>query len=161
MAIGDAALRSGAVLAEAVGRELERQSSWPYIERARSAAPLLDPRRESWLESFSFVTLYLAGLPMPQPQVTVLDPQGRFVARVDGWLAEGAVALEADGRAKYLQNLPALPDDLDAAADGVAVHVRNTLLRQNDRQQRLESLGVSVVRWTTGDIVNQDRKSVV
>lgn len=153
VAIGDGALRSGAVLLEAVHRELERQSRWPYIERARSAAPLLDPRRESWLESYSFAALYLIGLPMPEPQVTICDATGRFVARVDGWLADGAVALEADGKAKYLADLPALPMDVGAAAEGVAAHVRSTVLRQNERQQRLESLGVAVVRWGTADIL--------
>jgi hypothetical protein len=153
VAIGDGAIRGGAVLLGAVHRELERQSRWPYIERARAAASLLDARRESWLESYSFAVLHLTGLPMPEPQVTISDAKGRFVARVDGWLADSAVALEADGKAKYLADLPALPTDIGAAADGVAAHVRSTVLRQNERQRRLESLGVAVVRWGTADIV--------
>ena len=89
---------------------------------------------------------------MPEPQVTVRDAQGRFVARVDGWLQKGAVALEADGRGKYLLGLPTLPAELDAAAEDVAAHVRDRLLRQSVRQRRLEDLGITVVRWSTGEI---------
>jgi hypothetical protein len=152
VAIGDAALRTGKPLFEGVVAQLDRQQRWPYIERGRKALLLLDPRRESWLESYSFVTLHLAGLPMPEPQVTVRDAQGRFVARVDGWMDEGAVGLEADGRGKYLIGLPTLSQDLDRAADDVAAHVRDRLLHQSVRQRQLEDLGVTVVRWTTGDI---------
>jgi hypothetical protein len=154
VAIGDAALRTGSPTFDAVVAQLDRQQRWPYIERGRKALLLLDPRRESWLESYSFVTLHLTGLPMPEPQVTVRDAQGRFVARVDGWRHEGAVALEADGRGKYLLGLPTLSQDLDAAADDVAAHVRDRLLHQSVRQRQLEDLGITVVRWTTGDITS-------
>lgn len=155
VAIGDAALRTGRPSLDAVVAQLDRQQRWPYIERGRKALLLLDPRRESWLESYSFVTLHLTGLPMPEPQVTVRDAHGRFVARVDGWMHEGAVALEADGRGKYLLGLPALSTDVGVAADDVAAHVRDRLLRQAVRQRRLEDLGVTVVRWTTGDITSR------
>jgi hypothetical protein len=158
VAIGDAALRGDPLLRDAVAHQLGQQVRWPYVERARTAFPLLDARRESWLESYSFVVLHQMGLPLPQPQVTVQDDAGRFVARVDGWLAEGHVALEVDGRAKYLPDLPDLAADAidtDDFAGRVAAHVRDSLLRQNDRQRRLEDLGVTVVRWGLGDIVRR------
>jgi hypothetical protein len=155
VAIGDAALRDDPLLREAVQRELEQQRRWPYIERAHTAFPLLDERRESWLESYSFVVLHTMGLPMPEPQVTVRDPVGRFVARVDGWLAEGHVALEADGREKYLVGLPVSSSDPTESADRVATHIRDRLLRQNERERLLADLGVTVVRWGMGDILRR------
>src|SRR5665811_669563 len=93
--------RGTTVSYDEVAAVLDRQSCWPYAENARRALPLVDPRRESWLESYSFVTLHQMGLPMPEPQVSLFDSQRRFVARVDGWLEDEVVALESDGKAKY------------------------------------------------------------
>jgi hypothetical protein len=155
VALGDSALRAGRTTWAAVARELDRQRSWPYSTRGRTSLLLLDPRRETWLESASFVTLVLAGCPCPEPQVTLLDAEGRFVARVDGWLDEEAVALEPDGRAKYLLDVGPLPKDPTAAADVVAVAVQRRLVAQNERERRLMALGVQVVRWGTADITRR------
>jgi hypothetical protein len=117
VALADSALRQGNVSYEQVAAVLDRQARWPYAERGRRALPLVDPRRESWLESFSFVTLHRLGLPMPEPQVSLLDGKGRFVGRVDGWLEDGALALESDGRSKYFLDDQPLSADIDLAAD--------------------------------------------
>jgi hypothetical protein len=160
VAIADQVLRRGDTTAAALARAVRQQETWPYATRARRAAQLLDPRRETWLESYSFCTLVQAGLPMPEPQVTVCDRFGRFAGRVDGWWDDVAVALEPDGRAKYLAGLGRLPADVDAAADAVSAHVRRALLRQNERQRRLEDLGVVVVRWGTNDVAARPRTVV-
>jgi hypothetical protein len=100
--IADAALHSRSTSAVAVEELLERQARWPRVEVARTALALADGRRETPLESRSFVVLHRHGLPPPVPQVKICDQRGRFVARVDfAWLEKGVVG-EADGRAKYL-----------------------------------------------------------
>lgn len=153
VALGDSVLRCGLVSYASIASVLERQEAWPYGHRGLTALPLLDPRRESWLESYSFVRLHELGLPLPEPQVTVLDRRGRPVGRVDGWLADSAVALEADGRQKYL--LP--PDavgDLDRAADDLERRALRRLRREKDREDQMRDLGVEFARWGTRDIVH-------
>lgn len=153
VALGDGALRAGLVRHAGVAAVLDRQALWPYAENGRRALMLLDPRRESWLESFSFVRLHHRGLPMPEPQVTISDPRGRFVARVDGWLAEDAVALEADGREKYLLG-PALPADPDLAAHELTRRVQRWLAAEKGRAGRLHDVGAEIARWGTRDITH-------
>jgi very-short-patch-repair endonuclease len=70
-------------------------------------------------------------LPPPEPQVTIHDRNGRFVAKVDfAWLRRGVVG-EADGRAKYADG-----DDPIVVFDA-----------EKDRHARLEAIGLAVVRW--------------
>ena len=158
VALGDSALREGRVTHDAVARVLDRQACWPYIERGRAALPLLDPRRTTWLESYSFIRLHQLGLPMPEPQVTLLDRQGRFVACVDGWIEESAVALESDGREKYFLRAAPLSADPDLAADELLAEARRSVIREKTREDRLRDLGVEVVRWGTHDITRRPRE---
>lgn len=153
VAIGDAALRSGHVVWDGVRRVLDRQEPWPYLARGREALALLDPRRESYLESFSFVRLGQRGVRGIEPQVTIRNAEGQFVARVDGWIGTHAIALEADGAAKYL-----LPDDGRLAPEDpleIARVVRRTMAAQVEREQRLTALGVRVLRWGTADALHR------
>jgi hypothetical protein len=153
VAIGDGVLRSGDVRWDGVRRVLDRQEPWPYLARGREALALLDPRRESYLESFSFVRLWQRGLAMPEPQVTIRDGAGSFVARVDGWIGEHAVALEADGAGKYLLAGSDAADDSDPL--DVARRVRRAMVAQMQREQRLTELGITVVRWGTADVLHR------
>jgi hypothetical protein len=153
VAIGDAVLRSGQFSWDSVCRVLDRQEPWPYLARGRQALALLDPRRESYLESFSFVRLWQRGLAMPEPQVTIRDAEGRFVARVDGWIADSAVALEADGLEKYLMGPTGAVKDSDPRE--IAKQVRRSVLAQSAREERLRELGVTVVRWGTADALHR------
>jgi hypothetical protein len=160
VAIGDAVLRSGEVDWDEVRRVLDRQEPWPYVARGREALHLLDPGRESYLESFSFVRLWQRGLEMPEPQVTIRDADGTFVARVDGWIAQGAVALEADGAGKYLLSDA---DDVDARTltpHEIASRVRRAMAAQADRERRLVDLGVTVVRWGTAESLRRPEQLV-
>ena len=157
VALADSALRQARVSYEQVAAVLDRQALWPYAERARRALPLVDPRRESWLESFSFVTLHQMGLPMPEPQVTLFDARGRFIARVDGWLEEEALALESDGRAKYLLNERPLSADVEVAADDLLDATRRRLFQEKERRDRIVDLGAELTRWGTREIVRSPR----
>ncbi len=67
VALGDSALRCGRVEWSQVARDLERQRSWPYAAHGLAGLLQLDPRRETWLESLSFVTFVLLGGPRPEP----------------------------------------------------------------------------------------------
>ena len=153
VALADSALRQGRVSYEQIAAVLDRQARWPYAERGRRALPLVDPRRESWLESFSFITLHRRGLPMPEPQVSLFDAGGRFVGRVDGWLEDEAVALESDGRAKYFLNDPTLSADVDVAADELLDVARRRLMREKERRDQIVDLGAELARWGTREIV--------
>lgn len=153
VALADSALREARVSYEQIAAVLDRQGCWPYAERGRRALPLVDPRRESWLESFSFVTLHRMGLPMPEPQVSLFDARGRFVARVDGWLEDEALALESDGRAKYFLDEPPLSADVEVAADELLALVHRRLMNEKERRDRIVDLGAELARWGTREIV--------
>ena len=153
VALADSALRGTSVSYDQVAAVLRRQSSWPYVENARRGMPLVDPRRESWLESYSFVTLHQSGLPMPEPQVSLFDSRARFVGRVDGWLEHEAVALEADGQAKYFLDEQPLSVDVDLAAEELLDRARRRVMKEKERRDRITDLGAELARWGTREIV--------
>ena len=143
VAMLDQAVRAGQVTEAQVRLVLDTQHRWRGRPRALEALALLDPRRESWLESYSFVRLHQLGLPLPRPQVDVLDDGFHLVGRVDGLL--GTVFLEADGAGKYL---------LAAHDRGLTEEEsrRQTLDAQRVRHAALERLGLTGVRWTVSEI---------
>lgn len=94
--IADSALRAGLHI-EDVAMELDRQVRWRGRPLARQSLLLVDGRRESWLESRSFVALDEWGQPLPIPQVEVYDGWGAFVARVDGLWVDDNTVCEVDG----------------------------------------------------------------
>ena len=153
VALADSALRQARVSYEQIAAVLRRQSCWPYADNAFRALPLVDPRRESWLESYSFVRLHQLGLAMPEPQVSLFDARGRFLGRVDGWLPEDAVALESDGREKYLLDRQALSADVDVAGDELLERARRRILEEKERRDRIVDLGAELTRWGTREIV--------
>lgn len=150
VAVLDAAVREGLTSIPAVRAVLDSQVRWRGRPRAREVLALHDPRRESWLESYSFIALHEFGIPVPHPQVEVLDAGFHLVGRVDGLL--GTVFLEADGAAKYqllAQELGLSPQE--SLARGLEA--------QQERHDRLVALGLTGVRWTTSQIL-QDPSEV-
>ena len=140
VAIADAAARRG-VARGAVGAVLDRQAGWPRVRRARELLDLVDPRRESWLESVSAVALHELGSPPGEPQVEVWTPGGR-VARVDTCWRDLGVVGEADGWAKHTAD--------DASLSGA----QRALRSEEQREDALRDLGLEVVRWDTGGVVD-------
>lgn len=116
---------------------IARCSRWPGIRAARRAAQFADPRAESPLESISRVVFAEAGLPAPDLQRPIGDPQWP-VGIVDFSWEEFGVIGEADGLMKY-----------DASNDD---DLSNPLRAEKLRQEALEALGYIVVRWTWDDI---------
>lgn len=107
------------------------------IAGAARALDLCDGRAESPLETRGRLALLSAGLPRPELQVEIHDEAG-FIGRVDAWYEEAAVALEFDGRVKYV-------DPRSGSAPG------EVLWKEKRREDRLRDAGVRVVR-----VVNED-----
>ncbi len=148
LAMADAALRQGGTTLLDLVAERRHQHRWPGVRRASSVIALADPRRESWLESWSAAFFHRTGLPRWFPQVVVRDEWGDFIGRVDGLWPELGVVCEADGRGKYLGTL-------DARADRSPDAVARRVLAASDREVRLRATGLGVVRWSTEEIVRR------
>ncbi|RRJ86397.1 hypothetical protein EG850_08595 [Gulosibacter macacae] len=93
------------------------------------------PRSESFGESWSRAILLGSTLPPPKLQVTVLDAQGKFVARADFAWPELGVIGEFDGMIKYGTGL----------APGKTLE--DVIKEERRREERLQRLGWLVVRW--------------
>jgi hypothetical protein len=124
--VGDAALRSGCDPA-LLRRVLEECACWADVGKARRGLQFLDSRSESALESVSRAIIHERDLPPPELQVEFADGPGATY-RVDFcWRAQQVVG-EADGLVKYDE--------------------RDVLKAEKVRQERLERLGLRIVRWT-------------
>jgi hypothetical protein len=109
--------------------------NWPGIRRAVRALDRADGRAESPLESISRLVLRWLGLPMADLQAELHDEFDVLVGRADFYWPEYGVVGEADGHMKY---------------DG-----RAALLDEKRRQERLEQLGLIVVRWDWADVTRR------
>jgi Transcriptional regulator, AbiEi antitoxin len=142
--IADAALNRGLTSMDEVVVQLAMQCHWPGRTRSEQSLAIVDGRRESWLESYAFVRFSEWELDLPEPQVSVFDEGGRFVARVDGgWLDDGTV-LELDGKSKY--ELP---------HDGV-VDPESAWRSEKERYDRVGNLGLERVRFGLDDLLHRD-----
>lgn len=133
LAAADAALAcartDGAELRQALG---SRRSGDRGVRGARWVVAQASGARESPLESWSWSRFAGWGLPLPEMQQTIVDDDGRFLARVDFlWRAQLVIG-EADGRGKY-----ATADDL---------------YREKRREDALRARGWTVVRWAWTDL---------
>ena len=102
------------------------------IARLQAVADLADGRAESAMESRLRLLLMDAGLPRPESQVAIFDPDGHFVARVDLYFRNARLAVEYDG----------------------ATH-RDSLLADNRRQNELLGVGVALLRYCADDVYNR------
>jgi hypothetical protein len=144
VAVADAAVRQRLTTVRELRMLRGQQRHWPGIRAADDGIALIDPRRETWLESWSFTRLWQLGVPVPQSQVQVYDARGQLLARVDGlWRERGTVA-EADGAGKYLGQLNPDGPSGEAAA--------RLVLAEKVREDRLRSTGLEVVRWGFRDV---------
>ena len=134
----DAALSSRRVhraeLVEAVHSARHRAGA----SDAARACGLSDGRAESPLETEGRLALLAAGLPIPELQVELHDSRG-FVARVDAWYEDAALALEFDGRVKYL-------DPRDGRSAG------EVLWQEKRREDHVRGLDVRFVRVAKEDM---------
>jgi hypothetical protein len=134
----DAALHAGLVTTEKLTATVLELTHWVGIGDAARAAGLADGRAESPLETLGRLRIVGSGLPAPELQVEIHDARG-FVARVDGWYEEAAVAVEFDGLVKYAD-----PRDGRSPA---RVH-----WEEKRREDRLRDLDVRLVRMARADL---------
>jgi len=129
----DNALRLRLTTREELAAVLELCAGWPGSTAAARAVQLANPRSESVLESLSRLRIVDAGLPPPEPQVTIVDAAGHFCGRVDFYWDEFGVVGEADGMGKY-----------EDATD--------SLTEEKKRQGWVEDTGLIVTRWGWDDL---------
>jgi hypothetical protein len=143
VAAGDRALRDG-LRPEELETVLDRSRGWPGSARALLMARLLDRRSESAGESVSRIRMHEAGLPAPEPQLSVYDERGRLVGRADfGWRDQKVLG-EFDGRVKYGRLLKP------------GQSIEEVVYREKLREDALRDLGWRVVRWTWADLYPGD-----
>ncbi len=148
VAIADAALREGSTTRQHVEEILAAQRHWRGRPGAIRALPFVDPRRESWLESYSFMALAERDIEPPIPQVEVFDASYNFVGRVDGMWIQDATVAEADGLTKYL-----IPGCDDTAPSGRSAAER--VVAERKRERLLLDVGLEVVRWDTQEMLHE------
>ncbi|RZU34550.1 hypothetical protein [Blastococcus saxobsidens] len=134
----DAALQKRKVDRGELHRAVLAGSHRVGIAHAARALHLSDGRAESPLETRGRLALLAAELPRPELQVKIFDDAG-FIGRVDAWYAEAAVAVEFDGRVKYL-------DPHDGVPSG------EVLWTEKRREDRMRDTGARVVRVVDEDL---------
>lgn len=139
----DAALHGQRVLRRELTAMVLRQSHWSGIGSAARAVELADGRAESPLETRGRLSLLDAGFRHFESQVELYSSAG-FVARVDGWLDDIAVALEFDGWVKYAD-----PHDDRTPAE--------VAWQEKRREDLIRDLDVPVVRVLQADLPRLER----
>jgi hypothetical protein len=134
----DAALHAGLLDAVELAGVVLDQTHWNGIGAAARAVGLADGRAESPLETLGRLRIVGSGLPPPELQVEIHDARG-FVARVDAWYEEAAVAIEFDGLVKY-------EDPRDGRSPA------RVLWDEKRREDHMRGLGVRVVRLARPDL---------
>lgn len=135
---GDAAVRDRCDFST-LWQVFDECSTWADVGRARTALAFLDPRSESALESVSRAIFHERELPAPEPQF-VIDAGGPTPYRLDFYWKEQRVVGEADGMTKY--------DDVEV------------LRAEKVRQERLERLGLEVVRWNWREMLVETDETI-
>ena len=134
----DGALVAGRVTAQQLGDGVADLRGWPGVRRAARAVALADGRAESPLETRGRLRIVGAGLPRPELQVEI-RASGRLVGVVDAWFEEAAVAVEFDGRVKYLDPWRGRTP-------------REVLWEEKRREDELRALDIRIVRVADGDL---------
>lgn len=145
----DGLLSAGLTTMSGITQFAHRTRWWPNSLRTIVVLRLADPRHESAGESRTAYLFYSQQLPRPEPQVVVLDEDGREFARVDfAWVALG-VFLEFDGRVKYSK----------FRREGESLE--DYLTREKTREERICQLtGWVCVRVTWTDLAHPEKLAV-
>ncbi|MDP9091390.1 MAG: endonuclease domain-containing protein [Actinomycetota bacterium] len=127
----DAALRERLVSLAEILAVVAQSAGWPGIRRAREVLQLTSALAESPLESITRLALHDSGMPPPELQAVVADPELGKNYRVDFLWRQQRLVLEADGRIKYSGG---------------------ELWREKERELRLARLGFRVQRVIWDDV---------
>ncbi|WP_137724324.1 type IV toxin-antitoxin system AbiEi family antitoxin domain-containing protein [Prescottella subtropica] len=138
--VGDAALHTGSVHPGDLADALAYADRRPGHPAALRAFGFLDGRSESVGESRSRVALAGLEVSAPELQASLLDPDGRFLGRVDFLFDDLGVVGEFDGKVKYGKYLRDGQDPGDA------------VFAEKQREDRIRDAGWEVVRWVWKDL---------
>lgn len=128
----DAAFHDGVADLAAFQRRVKSLRGGRGLVNLRHATALAEPKSESPMETRLRMILVLAGLPRPEAQVSIFDSRGRLIGRPDLYYAERRLGLEYDG----------------------ATH-RANLVDDNRRQNLLLEAGVTLLRFTSSDVLTR------
>jgi hypothetical protein len=120
---------------------LDTCAGWPGIGQARAVALMATRWSESALESLARLWFRRQGLTLPEPQLTIRDGDGRWLARVDFVWPEHRTVCEMDGRLKYV----------GVAADADVARRERALWDEKRREDRIRDVGLEVVRGYWSD----------
>ena len=115
---------------------VEGRSGIPGINGARRALEFAEPKSESPMESRLRMLLIGGGLPRPEAQVAVHDADGTFAGRLDLYYPDAQLGIEYDGE-----------------------NHRDRLTEDNRRQNRLQRVGVKLLRYSGPDL--RERPEVI
>jgi hypothetical protein len=135
----DALLYRRVVRTDRIRAYVSERATWNGADAARRALALARPFVESPMETRLRLIAVLDGLPHPEVQYDVFDPDGRVVARLDLAYPRHRVALEYDG---------------DHHRE------RDTFRRDAVRLNRLHLLGWVVLRFTADDVLRNPARTV-
>ncbi|MGK8521980.1 type IV toxin-antitoxin system AbiEi family antitoxin domain-containing protein [Nocardia asteroides] len=138
VALGDSALRQGLTTTAELREHLARARRRPGCRRAALVLDFLDGRSESAGESRSRTILRRAGFPAPELQARVFSDDEVCVGRVDFLFPDLGVIGEFDGTGHGAASRGRSPAEPVSA--------------QGPHEDRLRSLGWTVVRWTWDDL---------
>ncbi|WP_305092053.1 hypothetical protein [Prescottella sp. R16] len=141
---GDAALHTGSIRTDDPADALSYAERRPGYPAALRALAFLDGRSESVGESRSRVVLAGLDVPAPELQRSLLDPDGRFLGRVDFLFSDAGVVGEFDGKVKYGKYLRDGQDPGDA------------VFAEKQREDRIRDAGWEVVRWVWRDLARPE-----
>ena len=128
----DAALQAGLAQLSTFQLWARSRRGGRGLVNLRAVAGWAEPKSESPMETRLRMVLILGGLARPEAQVPIYDLDDRFVGRPDLYYPEHRLGLEYDG----------------------GVH-RESLAEDNRRQNRLLEAGVTLLRFTAGDVLSR------
>ena len=130
--IVDMALFAGLFDKEAFGGYVFRHARVAGVAGARKVLEQAEPKSESPMETRLRLLLIKSGLPRPEAQVPLYDSKGTFVGRPDLYYPEARLAIEYDGE-----------------------NHRDRLTSDNRRQNGLQAMGVTLLRYTAPDLLER------
>ncbi len=134
--IADQILHNGLIdVATLTAAVAARAGTW-NVKRLRRLLERVEPKSESPMESRLRMILVLGGLPRPEAQVDLRDRTGRPLGRADLYYPSHRLAIEYDGGSH-----------------------RDSLVRDNRRQNAILAAGFRILRFTGPDV--RDRPQAV
>lgn len=125
----DMALHAGLVQQAAFAAYVAAHRGVAGVVGARRVLELVEPKAESPMETQLRLLLVRRGLPRPQAQVELFDEAGVFAGRLDLYYPEARLGIEYDGE-----------------------NHRERLISDDRRQNRLQAIGVQLLRYTASDL---------